>query len=108
MALSERLGETLRSPGQRTVLYVVAFGLGSLAISGFFSWLAVSVAESMLPSATSAAAPKDAASPSASVRLPLGLSSASKPSSGPRTLSASPGSNAASGRGNDSPPNAGE
>jgi hypothetical protein len=44
MGLSERLDESRLSPPQRVAVYVAAFGLGSLAISGLFSWIGVSIA----------------------------------------------------------------
>ncbi|MBM4360312.1 MAG: hypothetical protein FJ096_19575 [Deltaproteobacteria bacterium] len=108
MGLSERLADLTRTPTQRTVLYVGAFGLGSLAICAALSWIAVGAAEALLPRASGAAGPRDAASASSSVRAGAGLAPAVKPPLSPRTVSKTPGSKAAPGRGNDSPPDSGD
>jgi hypothetical protein len=108
MRITERINESMRSPVQRTAIYVVAFGLGSLAVSSVFSWLAVSLAENALPSPSASAAPKESASAGSPVRLPVGMSSVNRPNPAARALSATPGSKAASGRGNDSPSDASE
>ncbi|MBM4374811.1 MAG: hypothetical protein FJ095_06980 [Deltaproteobacteria bacterium] len=105
MKLSERIGDALRTPAQRTVVYVLAFGLGSLAVSLLLSWAATSLAERALPSSTST--PKDLASAATSGR-PLALPAASARLPGSRALSKTGGSKAGADRGNDSPSDAGD
>jgi hypothetical protein len=56
MVLSDRFaGKTPRSLLKRTLLYVLAFGLGSLLIASILGFAMVSIAEGVLP------APKDSA-----------------------------------------------
>jgi hypothetical protein len=90
------------------VLYVSGFGLGSLFVCAMLSWVAVGTAEALLPKPAGAGTPKDAASASASARPGTGLSPSVKTTVSPRTVSKTPGSKAAPGRGNDSPSDSGE
>lgn len=61
MVLSDRFAGNTPSPSilRRTVLYVLGFGLGSLAVAGLLSLIFVSVADSVL--AGGSASPSDGA-----------------------------------------------
>lgn len=102
MSLSDRLGDALRTPAQKSVAYALAFGLGSLALCSVLSWIATAVAELALPSAATAA-PKDVASALASGRPASGVAPAAKSALSGRGLSKTGGSKAGADRGNDSP-----
>lgn len=106
MALPARLQELVATPGRRIAMSMLGFGVGALLVSVIVSWLAISVAESVLPSPT-AGGPKAASSASGASRPPAGLSSASRAAGGPRPFSKTPGSKAGPGRGNDSPSDSG-
>jgi hypothetical protein len=105
MKLSERIGNAMRTPAQRTVAYVLGFGLGSLAISLLLSWVATSLAERALPSATSG--PKELASAAASGRAATSPAAGAKTPAA-RALSKTGGSKAGADRGSDSPSDAGD
>jgi hypothetical protein len=103
MVLSDRLGNKTRSPLARTLIYVAAFGLGSLFLSAILSWAMVGIAEGMLPAGAGSAAKdkdgKDAlGAASAGARSPGG-------SGGPGRIP-KPGSKAERPRGNESAPGA--
>jgi len=102
MKLSERVGEALRTPAQRTVAYVLTFGLGALALSLLLSWAATNLAERALPPP-----PPKALASATNLGRPIGLPAASTKTPAAPAVSKTEGSKARADRGNDSPSGAG-